>query len=141
MAPENEKTTKPNPADDSPAPQGPQSTVFYDGSCPLCRAEIGLYKRQGASSRFCDISQRVPEDMALSRDTLMKRFHVRRGDGRLVSGAAAFAELWKDTPGWRWLGHVAAVPPFVWIGEGLYRVFLLVRPALQSLTRRLVDGR
>ena len=66
----------------------------------------------------------------------MKRFHVRRSDGRLVSGAAAFAELWKATPGWRWLGHVAALPPLVWIAEGAYRLFLLVRPAVQRAVRR-----
>lgn len=66
----------------------------------------------------------------------MGRFHVRRADGRLVSGAAAFAELWKATPGWRWLGHIAALPPFVWIGEGLYRLFLLIRPSIQKAVRR-----
>ncbi len=111
--------------------------MFFDGSCPLCRAEIGLYRKSGSDAQFTDIS---PEDTAppqeISKAEAMGRFHVRRSDGRLVSGAAAFAELWKATPGWRWLGHIAALPPFVWIGEGLYRLFLLIRPSMQKAVRR-----
>lgn len=115
----------------SPAP-----TVYYDGACPLCRAEIGLYRRQGAEARFIDLSkgEGAPEEVGCA--AALKRFHVRREDGVLVSGAAAFAALWKATPGWRLLGRIAAVPPFVWIGEALYRLFLIVRPAIQGLVRR-----
>lgn len=114
-----------------------QLDVFYDGSCPLCRAEIGLYRSSGAKARFCDISQgcALPENR--SHQDMMARFHVRTEEGRLLSGAAAFAELWKQTPGWRWLGHIVARVPFVWIAEGLYRIFLLVRPLMQGLARRM----
>ncbi|PWE18868.1 DUF393 domain-containing protein [Marinicauda salina] len=114
--------------------------VYYDGACPLCRAEIGFYRDRGAEACFRNIAEADAPPPELSRDAALKRFHVRRPDGRLVSGAAAFAELWKSMPGWRWLGHVAAVPPFVWIGEGLYRAFLIVRPSLQRLARRLERG-
>lgn len=121
-----------DPAADAGLPQ-----VFYDGACPLCRAEIGLYRRSGAQAEFCDIS---PDGASLpdgaNRDDMLARFHVRRADGRVVSGAAAFAELWKATPGWRWLGHLTGRPPFVWVAEGLYRVFLRLRPGLQALVRR-----
>lgn len=112
--------------------------VFYDGACPLCRAEIDLYRRSGADVQFTDVSGDGAPPVEINRETALKRFHMRRADGQLVSGAAAFAQLWKATPGWRWLGHVAALPPFVWIGEGLYRAFLVVRPALQGLARRVV---
>jgi len=114
--------------------------VFFDGDCPLCRAEIGMYQRQGAQARFTDVSTGAGAPPEIGADAAMKRFHVRRADGVLVSGAAAFAELWKATPGWRWLGHIAALPPFVWIGEGLYRAFLVIRPALQGLARRRANG-
>ena len=120
--------------------QAPACEVYFDGDCPLCRAEIGLYQRQGAQASFTDVSTGAGAPPEITQDAALKRFHVRRADGVLVSGAAAFAELWKATPGWRWLGHIAALPPFVWIGEGLYRAFLVIRPALQGLARRRANG-
>jgi predicted DCC family thiol-disulfide oxidoreductase YuxK len=128
-----EKTQK---STESAAQSQPACEVYFDGDCPLCRAEIGLYQRSGAQARFTNIASGASEaPPEIGREAAMKRFHVRRSDGRLVSGAAAFAELWKATPGWRWLGHIAATPPIVWIAEGLYRVFLLVRPSLQRAVR------
>lgn len=134
MAHEHKETT--NPDCTSQPHDGAAPKVFYDGACPLCRAEIGFYRKSGAQAQFCDIAETgspLPEGPC--REAMLARFHVRRGDGELVSGAAAFAELWKATPGWRWFGHLAATPPFVWIGEVLYRVFLRIRPALQRLAR------
>lgn len=122
------------------AANAPACEVFFDGDCPLCQAEIGMYQRQRADARFTDVSTGAGAPPEISPQAALKRFHVRRGDGVLVSGAAAFAELWKATPGWRWLGHIAAVPPFVWIGEGLYRAFLVFRPGLQKLARSRQPG-
>ena len=36
----------------------PKSTVYFDGSCSLCRAEIGYYRREDQDSALCfvDIS-------------------------------------------------------------------------------------
>lgn len=102
----------------------------------MCRAEIGMYQRGGASARFVDIANGDDGPQEIERDKALERFHVRRADGTLLSGAAAFAELWKATPGWRWLGHIGGAVPFVWIGEGLYRAFLLIRPTIQRWVRR-----
>lgn len=136
MEQENKKTTN---RDDSPAQfKGDCPQVFHDGACPLCRAEISIYRKAGARANFCDVSQdgaALPEGR--TRQDMLARFHVRRPDGRLLSGAAAFAELWKATPGWRWLGHLMGTPPFVWIAEALYRVFLVIRPGVQALARRV----
>ncbi len=116
--------------------RSPSCDVHYDGACPLCRAEIGLYKRLGSEARFLDISAGEPTPEGVSREAALKRFHVTDRDGNVRSGARAFAELWKATPGfWRPLGHVAALPPFVWLGEALYRAFLLVRPQIQRFVR------
>ena len=78
--------------------------VYFDGSCPLCRAEIALYRRQAKAESLCfaDVSNpATPLGEDLERHQAMKRFHVRKEDGRLVTGAAAFVEVWKRLPQWR----------------------------------------
>jgi len=95
---------------------------------------MALYRGR-TEAEFVDVSDpaNVPPD--LSADDAMRRFHVRER-GVLRSGAAAFAALWRRTPGVRALGRIAALPGVVHVLEAAYRAFLLVRPALQRLTRR-----
>ena len=112
-------------------------TVYFDGACPLCRREIGWYRRRPGSEAisWIDVSQSSPEALGpdLCEQAAMARFHVRLADGRLVSGAGAFGELWKHLPGLRMLGGLARMPlvePFL---EGAYRAFLRARPGIQKL--------
>ncbi len=72
-----------------------------------------------------------PEEQA----RLMARFHVRLPDGRLLSGAAAFVELWLTMPGWRWLGRIGRLPGVTPLLELSYRGFLHLRPQLQKVMR------
>jgi len=108
-------------------------TVFFDGSCPLCRAEIDLYRRQDGEQRLCfvDVSRsEAPPAPGLTAGEAMARFHVREADGTLRSGAAAFVALWAHVPGWRWLARIARLPGVTAVLEGAYRLFLPVRPFL-----------
>jgi ubiquinone biosynthesis monooxygenase Coq7 len=121
-------------------PTAPALTVLYDGSCPLCRREIALYRGLQASQPLCfaDVSDPalVPPPGA-SAEALRARFHVRLADGRLESGARAFLALWAALPGWRWLARLGALPGVAALMEGAYRAFLRVRPALQRAAARL----
>ena len=115
-------------------------TVYFDGSCPLCTFEIGLYASQTGGDRlkFVDVSQERPDlGLDLSADAAMRRFHVRLSDGRLLSGARAFVAVWNTLPGWRWAGRIAQIPGVTLALEGAYRLFLPVRPALSMLAARL----
>ena len=118
----------------------PQLTVLYDGACPLCRREIGIYRGLQPSAPVCfadvsDIAQPLPP--GTTREQLLARFHVRDADGRLLSGAQAFLALWDTLPGWRWLARVGRLPGAAWAMERAYRLFLHARPALQRWASRL----
>ncbi len=112
-------------------------TVWYDGACPLCRREIaGLRKLDRREAiDFVDVSKGKPESCPLAHEDLLARFHARE-DGRLLSGAAAFAAMWRAIPLLRPLGELARVPLVLWVLERLYRRFLVIRPYLQRLLVR-----
>jgi predicted DCC family thiol-disulfide oxidoreductase YuxK len=116
-------------------------TVFFDGSCPLCRAEIGVYRDCPGAERvaFVDVAAAGAGDVAagLSQQAAMARFHVLMPDGRLASGAAGFAALWMALPGWRWLGRIVSLPVIRSVAEAAYRTFLVVRPGMQWIWRKV----
>ncbi len=120
-----------------------QLKIYHDGSCPLCRLEIEHYKRQNGSERlvFVDVSgEEADVGRDLDRLAAMARFHVREPDGRLLSGAPAFAAIWRRLPAWRWAARFAALPGALsCLGLG-YRLFLPLRPALARLARRRAAG-
>jgi 3-demethoxyubiquinol 3-hydroxylase len=123
------------------AAQPEQLTVLFDGACPLCRREIGVY--QG----LCPIeptTQLTFADVSLGQTALppggdraayLKRFHVQLADGSVLSGAEAFVALWAVLPGWRWLAKVARLPVATPLMELAYRAFLTVRPQMQGIAK------
>ena len=117
----------------------PYVTVWYDSGCPLCVREIRLMRRldKRGAIRFVDIE--AGADCPLDPATLLARFHAREGSGPIVSGAAAFAVMWRQIPLFRPLGLAARNRAVLWVLERLYVGFLKVRPALQHVARRL-DG-
>ncbi len=118
-------------------------TVLYDGACPLCRREIGVYQNlqplsDCQSLSFLDVSK---QESALPsgglRADYLARFHVQTSDGKILSGAAAFVALWATLPGWRYLALLARLPGATPCLEFIYRAFLKIRPQMQSVARML----
>lgn len=110
--------------------------VYYDGGCPVCSREIGLYRRKAEPGviDWVDACIAGDEDLGpgLSRRDALARLHVRRADGSLTSGASAFAEIWRAVPGFRWLGRAVSLPPLLWLAERAYRLFLAARLAIRG---------
>ena len=90
-------------------------TVYFDGDCPVCSREIAVYRRLGGA----DAIEWV--------DAVLTRFHLRAEDGRLISGAAAFVEIWRRLPALGLLAQLAARPRVLALLERLYLLFLRVR--------------
>lgn len=115
-------------------------TVLYDGACPLCRREIGVYRGLKPNTPVCfaDVSDpALPLPGGTTRAQLLARFHVRGSDGNLLSGARAFLALWAALPGWRWFALIGRLPGATWAMERMYRFFLRLRPTLQRWAARL----
>ena len=110
-----------------------QVTVWFDSNCPLCQREIALMRRldrRGAINFVdaCDPDSTCPVD----RGEILSRFHAEEA-GKLLSGAAAFAAMWRAVPILRPLGVIAGWPPATPLFEVAYRGFLRLRPRLQRL--------
>ena len=119
----------------------PTLTVLYDGVCPLCRREIGVYQGlqpidAAQTLKFSDISRAdSPLPPGGVRSDYLARFHVQRSDGQVISGAAAFVALWATLPGWRYLAMVARLPGATPLLEVVYRAFLRIRRHMQGIAR------
>lgn len=110
-------------------------TVWHDGTCPLCRREIALMRRldRHGAIHFVDASD--PDGTCpIDRRAMLARFHARE-DGRLLSGAAAFAAMWRAIPLLRPLGIAARNRHVLALLERAYLLFLRVRPRLQAMLR------
>lgn len=112
-------------------------TIYHDGGCPLCRREIAVMRRLDRRGRilFVDVSDPASAgNCPIDPAELMARFHALE-NGQLLSGAAAFAAMWRAIPLLRPFGEAARFPPFLWLLERLYRAFLRLRPRLQRWMR------
>lgn len=70
----------------------------------------------------------------LDPKVMLTRFHARE-NGVMLSGAAAFAAMWRAIPLLRPLGLAARLPGMSTLFEYLYIAFLRIRPRLQDILR------
>jgi len=106
-------------------------TVWYDGDCPLCRREISLMQRLDRRGAIAFIDAATGTGACpIDRRDLLARFHALE-DGRMVSGAEAFAAMWRALPLLRPLGLLARNAMVLGFLERIYLGFLKVRPRLQ----------
>lgn len=112
--------------------------VWHDGACPLCQREIAIMRRLDRRNAidFIDLASTDVLACPVDRSALLARFHAREGE-RLLSGAAAFAAMWRAIPVLRPLGLIAQNTIVLALLERLYIAFLKARPVLQRFVRRL----
>lgn len=90
--------------------------VYYNGECPVCRAEMESYARicavPASDVRFIDATQNPDAFSAqgLRREHLEGRLYLRDARGRILSGIPAMIALWSRVPGHQWLARVMDLP-------------------------------
>lgn len=108
--------------------------VYFDGACIVCDQEIKIYKKldKKGNINFIDISLPLFDASAhkLDPDNIQKVFHVRDRHGQIVTGVAAFIEIWKEIDSLNILARLARFSPFRFILELGYKAFVVIRPYL-----------
>jgi predicted DCC family thiol-disulfide oxidoreductase YuxK len=109
--------------------------VLYNATCPVCDAGMKQQRRMmskeaEAAVAWSDVSCQAGRltETGLTLDQVRRHFYVRDSNGRLYRGAEAAAALWKQTPGFRWLGHLISLPvirtvarvSYDWLADRLY---------------------
>ena len=93
--------------------------LYYDSRCPLCRREIALLERLCDDGlAFVDIHG-VEGEMGPGRDELLRRLHLRRATGQMITGLEANVAVWQHTSfGFAW--RLLLLPGIRPLAEALY---------------------
>ena len=73
-------------------------TLYFDGACPLCRAEMGKLARFSRGGLdLIDIHQLPPGQVEIDNAMLLARLHLKTGDGEWITGLKANIRAWQYT--------------------------------------------
>jgi predicted DCC family thiol-disulfide oxidoreductase YuxK len=115
----------------------PRVTIWFDGDCPLCVAEISLIRRLDAKNeRIAFVDLTGDGSCPLDRGDMLAKFHAQEAGKDIVVGAAAFGAMWRQVTPFQPLGWLTLFPPALWVLNLLYVQFLRVRPRMQAWTRK-----
>ncbi len=101
--------------------------LYYDGACPLCRAEINKLARLADSTLSLQNIRLLPEDTSTpDKEQLLARLHLRRADGVWLTGMAANIQAWQHTSLW-WCWKWLDLPIVRLFSYGAYELWLTWR--------------
>jgi hypothetical protein len=123
----------------------PKLTLFYDGLCPLCEAEIVFLSRRNQKQllAFVDINsvQFEPERVGVTCEQALLSMYGQYDNGGLIQGVTVFAEAYRraNLQTLAWLFSRPLLQPIFGVG---YRFFAKHRHQISKLIgptiRRLV---
>jgi predicted DCC family thiol-disulfide oxidoreductase YuxK len=127
----------------------PELEVFHDGECPVCRMEVRYYRRldKAGRIRWTDIVALADSELPAgkTRAELLGRFHARElrnsDDLSWHVGVDAFARIWRELPGFRYLAWIFAVPGIRQIAKLAYLGFLRWQARDRARRERMAQAR
>jgi hypothetical protein len=111
-------------------------TLFYDGACPLCQAEILFLsgRNQAHLLDFVDINSVHfdPLKVGVSCEAALAAMYGQFASGRLIQGVSVFPEAYRraNLPRMAWLFSRKPLQPFLKLA---YLFFAKNRHAISSL--------
>ena len=109
-------------------------TIFYDGNCPLCLAEIHFLKQHNQRDLliFKSLQQLDFADSDIQCELALKSIHAKLGDHELIVGPEVFYEAYKRTD-LRFVNWLFSLKFFRFIYARLYLIFAKYRHQISKL--------
>lgn len=118
----------------------PALTLYYDGQCPLCVAEVEFLQRRNSTGQlaFVDITQTGFEQANhnISCEAAMAQIHGRTADGQWLVGVPAFAAAYR-------LAHLPVMAWLLsrpWLMPVLQPAYMYFAKHRQAISRRVGAG-
>ncbi len=118
----------------------PELTLYYDGQCPLCVAEVEFLQTRNTAGQlaFVDITQAGFADAGhnISCEAAMAQIHGRTADDQVLVGVPVFAAAYKlaKLPVLAWLLSRR------WLMPVLQPAYVLFAKHRQAISRRIGAG-
>jgi predicted DCC family thiol-disulfide oxidoreductase YuxK len=100
----------------------PKDTLFYDGECPICNAEITKLEAQIDDNLVC-VDIHSATITPVDKPALFSQLHLLRADGELLVGLEANVAAWQHTK-WAGVANILLWPVIRWFAELGYKAWL-----------------
>jgi predicted DCC family thiol-disulfide oxidoreductase YuxK len=122
-------------------------TVFYDGTCTVCAAEIEHYRRKDHEGRLVLINisspDFKPELYSISLQAFMYELHVIDRKGKVYKGIEAFWAIWQAFPAatlYGTMGTLISLPGINPLARLCYKGFARIRKYLPKTSTECANG-
>lgn len=119
------------------AAQTPQLTLFFDDTCPFCRAEMARLRRWDTQGRLSFIDCAGPDfcaaDHGFTQAAVMRELHGITSEGAVLRGLAAIRRAYALTR-YGWLWKITAWPLLNTRFDRFYLWFARNRQAISRYT-------
>jgi predicted DCC family thiol-disulfide oxidoreductase YuxK len=109
-------------------------SLYYDGLCVVCSAEINHYKKMRGSQniRFVDITEAGfdAKKENLDPQKINVELHAKDSNGKLHIGVDAFILVWSHLDKLKWLSRLAEKSLVKSFLQMNYALFVKIRPYL-----------
>jgi len=109
-------------------------TIYYDGQCPLCLAEIHFLKHHNDKNLldFVSIQELGSSTVDVNCELALKTIHARLGDNLIVVGPDVFFEAYRRT-NLRVINYLFSFYVFRFVYANFYKIFAKYRHQISRL--------
>ncbi len=121
-------------------------SIYYDGNCPLCLAEIHVLKNNNQQQllKFVNVNDENAVDQAINCELALQVIHAQLASGRIIKGPKVFEEAYKrsDLRLMKWLFSFRLFQQFYAVFYTLFAKFRhqiskCIGPTMLKLAKRL----